>query len=378
MKVLIATPIYPPAIGGPATYVQEIVKRLRASHTITVVAYGTDGEEIAGSRLIKIPLTHPLPIRLLYFTWELFKAAKHADVIYVQNAMAAGLPAMVVGKLRRKQVVLKFVGDEAWEAATREGRTTKKLEAFLLMPEKDIRTRLRMFIQGIVLRNVSLVTTPSVYLGEAILIAYQIPKERVQTNYNATELTVPATKVREPFKIVTIARLVPWKGLHGVIRAIAELKKEYPAIQLVIAGDGPLRDELELLTETLSLTGNVSFTGMISKNNVSALLSESSVCVLNSTYEGLPHVLLESFATETPVVATNIPGTNEVVFHEKTGLLVPVDDEAALASAIARIFNEKELSARLAQAAKAHLKELFTWEKHLATLETFFTRDTTR
>jgi glycosyltransferase involved in cell wall biosynthesis len=187
MKIALATPLYPPEIGGPATYIKELSERLRDDHEITIIAYATTSERIPGTKLVTVSKRRPLPIRLLKFTWELFKVARHTDVIYVQNAVAAGFPAALVHLVTRVPVVLKFVGDESWERATQLKQTTKRLEEFLENPEGSCKIRLIGFLQGWVLRHVSVVTTPSVYLTEAIIKTYRVPRSRAVVNYNAAE-----------------------------------------------------------------------------------------------------------------------------------------------------------------------------------------------
>jgi glycosyltransferase involved in cell wall biosynthesis len=91
--------------------------------------------------------------------------------------------------------------------------------------------------------------------------------------------------------------------------------------------------------------------------------------VLNSSYEGLPHVVLEAFAAGTPVIATAAGGTSEVVQHESTGLLVPVADNAALKHAIERLWNEPELGARLAKQAVEQARAHFDFERMVAATE---------
>jgi len=90
--------------------------------------------------------------------------------------------------------------------------------------------------------------------------------------------------------------------------------------------------------------------------------------VLNSTYEGLPHTALTSFAAGIPIVATSIPGTDEAVYDEKSGLLVPAGDDAALAQAIERLFIDAELRAKLIAGGKQILEEKFSWSAHIETL----------
>ncbi|MEK7126065.1 MAG: glycosyltransferase, partial [Patescibacteria group bacterium] len=192
MKIILATPVYPPEFGGPATYTKGLAIKLRDEHEVIIVAYASTSEPIPGTTLFVASKRRPLPLRLLKFTFDLFRASRGADVIYVQNAMAAGLPAVLVGMVRRIPVVLKFVGDEAWERASQQGNTEKRLEEFLAAPEGGWSTVLRMMIQGFVLRHADIVTTPSVYLRNAIVRTYGIKNERAVVNYNAAVIDAEA------------------------------------------------------------------------------------------------------------------------------------------------------------------------------------------
>jgi glycosyltransferase involved in cell wall biosynthesis len=372
MKIILATPIYPPEIGGPATYTKELAERLKDRHEVTIVAYASTSEKIPGTRLITVDKRRALPLRLLKFFWVLYKAAKDTDAIYVQNAVAAGLPAVLVGTLRRVPVVLKFVGDEAWERATQLHQTKKPLEEFLAAPEGSWYIRLVMTLQGFVLRNVQVVTTPSAYLTEAIIRTYRIPRERTIVNYNAAEKTemLPFTGTVTPHQIVATARLTTWKGIDGILRAVALLCEKFPDITFLIAGDGPEEETLKKLARDLRLGAHVQFLGRISRAETWHIRKTSQVYVLNSTYEGLPHTALTTFAAEIPMVATNIPGTNEAVYDGESGLLVPAGNHEALASAVERLFTDEELAKKVVMGGKKILAEKFSWEAHLTALET--------
>ena len=267
VKIILATPVYPPEIGGPATYTKELATRLKSEHEIVIVAYASTSEIIPGTTLFVASKRRPLPLRFLKYFTILFKAARGADVIYVQNAMAAGLPAVLVSMLRGIPLVLKFVGDEAWERASQERRTKKRLEEFLAHPEGGWRTSLRMAIQGFVLRHTDIVTTPSAYLRDAIVRTYGIKNERAVVNYNAAEKEAEAPFNATPVshQIVATARLVEWKGLDGVIRAVSLLKKKYPDIRAVIAGDGPEEERLKKLAHELGVADDISFPGRVSR-----------------------------------------------------------------------------------------------------------------
>lgn len=374
MKIILATPVYPPEFGGPATYTKGLALKLRAKHEIVIVAYASTSEIIEGTKLFVASKRRSLPLRIFKFTFNLFKASRGADVIYVQNAMAAGLPAVLVGMIRGIPVVLKFVGDEAWERASQERRTKKRLEEFLANPDGGWRTYVRMQIQGFVLRHADIVTTPSLYLRDAIVRTYGIKNKRAVVNYNAAvidaEAVFSATPV--PHQIVTTARLVEWKGMDGIIRATAILKKKYPDVRAVIAGDGPEEEKLKALARELGVADCIKFTGRVSRAETWHLRKISEVYVLNSTYEGLPHTALTSFVARIPMIATDIPGTNEAVYHEKSGLLVPAGDDKALADAISRLFDDPALRARLVEGAEKILNEKFSWDTHIKTLFGFF------
>jgi len=301
---------------------------------------------------------------------SLLRAARTTDVIYVQNAMAAGLPVALVHMITGVPFVLKFVGDEAWERASQHRRTTKNLEEFMKKPDGGIKTHLMMMIQGFVLRCAQIVTTPSVYLSEALVRTYGVKRENAVVNYNAAENPeiIPFSTTRIPRQIATTARLVAWKGIDGIIRTLAKVKKKFPDASLVIAGDGPELENLQKIAKESNVSDSVTFLGKVSRAETWHLRKNSEVYVLNSTYEGLPHTVLTSFAAEIPMIATNIPGTNEAVYHEKTGLLVKPGDDTELATAIERLLSDKKLAENLVIGGTKLLKEKFSWATHIKTL----------
>lgn len=366
MKIILATPIYPPAIGGPAEYARELPRRLTLAHTVTTIAYTDNAPD---NTVVSISPRIPLPFRLFLFFYHVWKESHNADIIYAQNAVAAGLPAVLAGMLRKKPVIIKFVGDEAWERASLGGATTKLLPAFLKQPEGGWRTTLFMRIQRFTLQHATHITTPSRYLGELITEVYQLPPSAVTTNYNAAGSYAPLTiPVRKPHSIATAVRLVSWKGVAGIIDAVSLLTDRYPDIMLTIAGDGPLRTTLEAHVRAKRLMEHVTFLGNISREETERLYASSAAMVLNSSYEGLPFGALMSFATHTPVIATNIPGTDEVITDGETGLLIPTRNTEALAHALDRLFTDEMLRTSLAANAAARLAQKFSWDAHIEKL----------
>ena len=127
MKILITTPIFPPEIGGPATYTLEVSRRLKErGHQIRVVTFTDSKPEVEDLTVIPVRLHYPMLGSILRQTRLFFTilcAARSMDLIYAQGPVVVGLCSLIVGKLLRKPVVVKFVGDIAWENAVNKGKT---------------------------------------------------------------------------------------------------------------------------------------------------------------------------------------------------------------------------------------------------------------
>jgi colanic acid/amylovoran biosynthesis glycosyltransferase len=172
-------------------------------------------------------------------------------------------------------------------------------------------------------------------------------------------------------QLLTVARLVENKGIQFVIRAIAAIRKDLPGIRYVIAGDGPLRSDLEKLVDQLGLGGNVEFAGAVSQEEVLALYEAAHGFVLagietkSGDVEGQAVVLAEAQAAGLPVIATAVGGMPESMRNEESGLLVPPGDIEALANAIRRLAQHPESWARMGRAGRAHVEANFDQDKLL-------------
>lgn len=106
MKIVLATPLYPPDIAEPAPYIKELAKRLSTDNEVTVVTYGRYAEPVPGVRIIQVPKQSLLPIRLLRYALALAPVAREADVLYIENGPSVELPATAVSFLMRTPVVV--------------------------------------------------------------------------------------------------------------------------------------------------------------------------------------------------------------------------------------------------------------------------------
>jgi glycosyltransferase involved in cell wall biosynthesis len=159
---------------------------------------------------------------------------------------------------------------------------------------------------------------------------------------------------RPDYVVLTPARLHSQKGHAYLLAAAAQV----PDATFVLAGDGPLRAELEAQARDLGVAGRCVFLG--ERSDVPDLLAAADLFVLPSLFEGLPLSVLEAMAAERPVVATAIAGTDEAITSEQSGLLVPPRDPVALASAIRRLQQDTALARRLASAGRERVELEFS------------------
>lgn len=207
------------------------------------------------------------------------------------------------------------------------------------------------------------------------LVHRGIPRASIAVIYPGIDTVgyTPNPAARSPTPVFAyLGRLKKYKGVHLVIRAFAELARR--DARLEIAGAGDYRPALEELARSLDLGDRVRFLGRISEQDKLALLRRSWALVFASPKEGWGITNLEAAACATPVVASNSPGIRESVRDGHTGFLVPHGDVRAMAAALQRVAESRELVERLGAEART-FAESFTWEraadqteKHLETV----------
>jgi glycosyltransferase involved in cell wall biosynthesis len=175
-------------------------------------------------------------------------------------------------------------------------------------------------------------------------------------------------KERAPV-ILSVGRLVPQKGFDILLIAFRDIIKEMDA-RLIILGEGPEKESLSRLVNDLAITEKVSFSGF--QKNPYKFMSRADIFVLPSRYEGLPMVILEAMACDTPVVATDCKsGPREILQNGRYGVLVPTEDIDALSTAILELLRDKALRASFSRLAKQRVKD-FAVEKIVSKYEELF------
>ncbi len=272
-------------------------------------------------RLLRIPLT----------IFSIVRHGRGADLLYV-NGLA--LESCLARRLIRKPMVMKVVGDLAWERARTQGLTQLNLDEFQrvasdspgasqaavspTLPTLPGKVRRTAALRSWWTRQADLVIVPSRYLGR-IVAGWGLDPGKIEVVYNGVaapeDLTGSAAELPASFAgrklLVTVGRLVAWKHVDRLIEAVAELDE----VALVVVGDGPLKQQLQTLAESAGggVGERVHFAGQVTQQEAMGWMKRADLVVLNSTYEGLPHVIVEACLLGKAVAATDAGGTFEVL-----------------------------------------------------------------
>lgn len=343
MKVVFATGIFPPDIGGPATSVSMLAEAWSAKgHDVAVVTYADVGDDgVARPYEVKRVLRAQAAWRRYFaFTRALWRASAAPGPIFAQDGIASGLPALIVAALRGRRLIMRVAGDFAWERAQVAFGYAEPLEHF----QKDLTVPPSVFLlrilQRFVYRRADRVIVPSRYLA-GIARGWGVPDARIRVIGNGVHPPKFEEAIeKRPRRIVAAGRLVPWKNFDVLIKAMPKVLEKFPDASLMIVGDGPEETRLRALAGAPMLEKKVKFVGRLKRAEVCQAIAASGVFVLPSSYEGFSHQLVEAFACGAPVVASRAGGNPEVVEDGKNGLLVPPGDAHALADAVIALLDD--------------------------------------
>ena len=318
LNVVFSAGIFPPDIGGPADFVPRFAGWLaRRGHAASVVCWSNaqdHDDSCYPFQIARIPRGDD-PVRRF---WKTVSALRHfaanADVIF---ANTLDVEVYAAARTLRRPTLHKVVGDRAWEIARLRGWYSGTIDQYQFAA-KGATLRCLDYLRSFPLSRADRIIAPSCYLA-TLIAGWNISESRVQVIRNSTRLDF---EVRPPVlaafggkTISTACRLVPWKGVDRLITIMAHLSNT----RLAIAGEGPERARLEALARENGVAKRVVFLGTLGSPQVRALMQASDVFVLNSNYEGLPHVVLEAMAVGVPVVATDVGGTQRSSRRKKPG-----------------------------------------------------------
>jgi L-malate glycosyltransferase len=326
-------------IGGQAVQADLLIRLWQNDPDVEVSFIEVDprlpqplawAERIPGLRTI---LREPI-----YF-WHLWRRLKDVDLAHIFSAsywsfLLAPAPAWFFAKLRGKKTIVNYRSGEA-------------------------RDHLQRFRSGkFVLSRADRIVAPSGYLVDVFrefgLKAVVVP--------NLVDLSQFRYRERNPLRphLVCTRGFSEYYSVDVVVRAFAEVKKQFPEAQLDLVGDGPLEGEVRQLVRDMNLSG-VTFTGVASRTEIGKYYDRADIFINASWLDNMPVSVIEAFASGTPVVTTSPESMPYLVEHQRTGLLSLVADEKALAANVVRLLREPGLAAILAQNANEQSRA-YTWQ----------------
>jgi glycosyltransferase involved in cell wall biosynthesis len=366
VKILITSPIFPPDLGGPSTYVPSLAGYLVGrGHAVTVVAFCSDPAPSGWPfRVVSIPRRW-LPLRYLHdFVAVLREAGRH-DLVYVNEHLA--LHVALAARLRGRPIVIRAYVDGTWEITHRLGWHDDTITDYQLR-RYDWRVAVLRRLQRMWWGWTSRIIVPSRFI-HGLVEGHGIPAQKLRLIHNAyhgptdyahgrdacrARLGLPGERV----VLLTICRLMVWKGVDGLIRALARMP-ETP--HLYVAGDG---DELENwtgLAARLGLAGRVHFLGNVPHADLMGWIRAADLFLLNSSYEGLSHTLLEVMWLGTPAAVSAVGGNVELIEDGVSGRTFPHQDVDAIGAAATEILSDPagrdRYAARAREAATAFARE---------------------
>ncbi len=377
MRVLITSPVFPPDLGGPAVYVPSLARfLLDRGHDVRVVAFCSEEKPQGFPFPIRTVSRGPLPIRYLKAFFAVFAEAKDVDIVYVQEHLA--LLHVLAAKLRGKPAMIRIMVDGAWEIAHRKGWCGDDDIVEFQKHSYGWQVKLTRMLQRKWWGWCKHIISCSEFLRQILIQSYDVEPTKVQRVFNAYHGPQPDTVASDrtairrelgldPDKhyILTICRLMVWKGVSGILEAIA---KQPDNVHLLIAGDGDMEEPWKQLAKDLGIAQRVTFLGNVPHAKIPLYIRAADVFVLNSLYEGLSHTLLEVQALGTPIIASRVCGNPEVVVDGESGLLVDPRDSGELAGAVRKLLDDKGLRDRFSAAGLAQ-RDRFLREETFAEVE---------
>lgn len=210
-------------------------------------------------------------------------------------------------------------------------------------------------------------------LGEVQEFAPEI-RDHSSVVYNGIEPPglLPAPLPFAPPRILCLGRLVAAKRVDLALEAFAALARDFPAVRLVIAGDGVERARLGALAARMELQGRVEFLGMVEPESVPALLNQVTMLLMTSPYEGFPLAALEAMQMGRPVVAVAGGGVPEAVADRETGCVTPPDDSRALAEAMRFLLEHPDRAREMGEAGRKRQLARFSMENTAREYDTLY------
>jgi glycosyltransferase involved in cell wall biosynthesis len=214
--------------------------------------------------------------------------------------------------------------------------------------------------KGWVYRQCTDVLVATDYVGRDVREQFGVDAGKIICEPFALPPPEPVEATPVPGRIVFVGRFYRSKGHDWLLRSLPAVVERVPDLELRMTGTGgQIEDEVRAMVDDLGLADRCTFLGLVSRKELFEELASATVSVVPSRAEGFGLVTIEAQAVGTPVVASDIPPSRMTLADGESGLLVPLDDEAALAETLTSVLTDPGLRARLSAGARRHVAEHF-------------------
>lgn len=350
MRLLICTGIYPPDIGGPATYSKLLADELpKRGIEVRILSFGS-------VRYL------PKIIRHFVYFLKVLRMGAGTDIVFAQDPVSVGLPSVLAAKILRKKFIIRVAGDYAWEQARQRFGIKDSIDEFQ-DKKYGLGVEFLRIMQKFTANYSQTIIAPSIYFKN-LVSGWLKNKDKVHAIYNGIKLTDIEPKEKRENVILTAGRLVSWKGLDVLIDIMGEL----PEWRLIIAGDGPEYKNLESQILNLKIYDRVELAGAVPREKMAEFLNKAKIFVLNTSFESFSFQVAEAMNAGVPVIATNIGNLSEIIESGREGILVEPNNKKQIIAAIKKIEEDKNFREMIIKNARGKVRQ-FSIENTIIKLE---------
>ncbi|MDA8922445.1 glycosyltransferase family 4 protein [Acidimicrobiia bacterium] len=359
MNILITVGIFPPDIGGPASFIPKISNFLiENGHNVKIICLSEVGNNHIEDNLdvIRIRRSNNLPIRWLKTIYQIVKNGRNSDLIFVNGL---GVESTIAALILKKKLIRKIVGDPVWERAYNQKKTIESFDEFQNNKHSFL-IEVQKLLRNWSINSAEIVITPSDHLKNFVS-ELGFNNEILKINNGVDITDIKRTNVHKAdINLLIISRLVIQKNINIVIEAMELLDNK--KVKLSIIGEGGEFNKLEGVIHELNLQNRVQLLGKIDNNKISQFLLTADIFIQASDYEGLPHSVLEAINYEIPILSTEVGGCKDLLNDGEHGFIIPIPpDKKIIAENIIYIIDNKDEATKRADAAKVFISKEYNF-----------------
>ena len=364
--------IFPPDIGGPATFVPKIAKYFQdeLNYEIEILTLSDNKNSNINDDFSVKRIDRNLPIiyRWLKTIFTIYKLGKNKDLIFVNGL---GTETTIANIFLKKKIIRKIVGDPVWERAYSKAKISESFDEFQVK-NYGFSISLQKKVRSFSIKKSDIVVTPSKHLKNFILnLGF---KNKIEIINNGVFIPKENTNIftNDQINITIVSRLVSHKNIKKIIRAISDLND--PLIYLNIIGDGPELNQLQKISLESNNKDNIIFHGKLNRDDINHIFLKSDIYIQASNYEGLPHSLLEAISYGIPVLCTPVGECKEILGNEDRGYILDLPvSKNNIKSKISEIIGEKNIANKKGEKGKDFITEKYNLTNSLNLYKNLFT-----